>query len=164
MTTGEMIKYLLENQGKTQVQLSKYLSKATGKDVSPNTVNRWIPNDSNPDKKVYPPSRKFLPLIADFLKVSVDVLLCETGEYGSKIQMDWTKEKNQKWTAFENLLQSFGYEIENDSFHQDTNTIETPTEYLLKWDGEERYIKAVDLDLLLKKLEKHIKIEIEDYY
>lgn len=164
MTTGEMIKHLLEKQGKTQAQLSKFLSRETGKDVSPNTVNRWIPNDSNPEKKVYPPSRKYLLLIAEFLKVSVDVLLCETGEYGSEKQMDWIKEKNQKWTAFENLLQSFGYEIENDSYQKDTNTIGTPTEYILKWDDEERSIKAVDLDLLLKKMEKHIRIEIEEYY
>ena len=164
MTTGEMIKELLNSQDKTQAQLSRFLSEATGKYVSPNTVNRWIPNDNNPKKKVIPPKTKYLLLIADFFKVSVDVLLCETGEYGSEKHLQFVTAKMKKWEAFENLLKSFGYEIENNSYHEDTSTIETPTEYILRWDGEERFIKAVDLDSLLKKLEAHLRIEIENYY
>ena len=74
MTTGEKIKFLLEKNDLKQTDLAKYLSKRTKKEVSANTVNRWIPNE-NPNKKIYPPSQKYLSLIADYFNVSVDVLL-----------------------------------------------------------------------------------------
>lgn len=155
MTTGEIIKDLLHETGRKQAELARFLG------VSTNTVNRWIPTDK---KQGIEPSKENIKKIAEFFEVSTDIIIGEAGKYGSEEHLRFTEVKRKKWEAFENLLQSFGYEIENNSYHEDTNTIETPTEYVLKWCGEERYIKAVDLDSLLKKLEKHIRIELEEYY
>lgn len=74
MSIGETIKEQLQLRNRTQAQLARYLSKCTGGNVSLNTVNRWIPNEKNPNKKVYPPSWKFIPLIAHFLAIPIEEL------------------------------------------------------------------------------------------
>ena len=40
MTSGEMIRDLLKQTGKTQADLARFLK------VSPTTVNRWIPTEN----------------------------------------------------------------------------------------------------------------------
>lgn len=159
MTTGEIIKDLLQKTGKSQAELSRFLG------VSPNTVNRWIPTET---KQGGEPSEKNIKKIAEFFQVSTDIIKGDSGEYGSEKHMEFIEAKMKKWEAFEQLLNTFGYELKNDSYNEETNTVESPKEYTISWgngiDSEERFMKAVDLDCLLRKLEKHIRIEIEEYY
>lgn len=155
MTTGEIIKDLLHKTGRKQIELARFLG------VSSNTVNRWIPTAK---KQGIEPSGENIRKIAEFFDVSTDIITGVSGKYGSEEHKQFVHKKAEKWKAFECLLETFGYEIENDSYQEDTNSIEPPTEFILKWNGDERYIKAVDFDLLLKRMEKHIRIEIEDYY
>lgn len=79
-STGEIIKELLEKQGKKQTDLAKYLG------VSPNTVNRWIPNEK---REGIIPNQKTLVKIAWFFNVSTDILL-GTNENKHKTLQDYS--------------------------------------------------------------------------
>ena len=68
MTIGENIKKLLKEQRKTKADLARYLCTYYP------TVNSWIPNDKNPNKKCKVPRRKHLIGIAEFFGVPVEVL------------------------------------------------------------------------------------------
>lgn len=172
LTTGEMIKDLLEKKGKTQAQLSRYLSKCTGKEVSPNTVNRWIPNENNPDKKVIPPSGKYLPMIAEFFNVSVDIILGEAAEWDSKYHHMFCVKAFKHTEKYCEWLESLDYELQDNSAQEDEEghiTIETPTEMTIKWTDdngfqEERNMKYVEFDMLMKHMEKLQRLVFEDYY
>lgn len=163
MTTGEMIKELLEKKNKSQVDLANYLG------VQPNTVNRWIPTEK---KKGIEPSRKFLPMIADFFHVSIDVLMGNGGEWDSKYHHMYSAKAMKKSELFWNWLESLGYTLEDNATQTDAEgelVIDTPTEVSISWtddngNDEERVMKYVEFDFLMKRIEKHIKIEFEDYY
>ena len=66
VNVGKIIKELLDKHGKKQADLAKYLG------VSPNTVNRWIPNEKR-DGII--PNNNTLIKIAWFFNVSTDILL-----------------------------------------------------------------------------------------
>lgn len=172
MTTGEIIKDLLEKKGKTQAQLSRYLSKCTGEKVSANTVNRWIPNEKNTNKRVYPPSNKFLPIIAEFFNVSIDILLGEVGEWDSKYHQMFSTNSFKHTDKYCDWLESLGYEFEDTTprkNEEDNIIIDGASEITISWsDGngfkEERTLKAVDFDMMMKHMEKYQKLFLEDYY
>lgn len=157
MTTGEKIKYLLELKGLKQTNLAKYLSKRTKKEVSSITVNRWIPND-NPNKKIYPPSQKYLSLIADYFNVSVESLLDDDSLIDSWLKIPIpTTNAIQKLEAFMKLLEAYGYDVYgNDEAYISWNDSEGDT--------EERCMSGNDFSLFAQHIEKLIKLEIEDYY
>lgn len=158
MLVGEKIKFLLEKNDLKQTDLAKYLSKRTKKEVSANTVNRWIPNE-NPNKKIYPPSQKYLSLIADYFNVSVDSLLDDDSEIDSLFGITIPTTKSiEKSEAFMNLLKAYDY----DMCYGDT-------EVYIEWkdsegDTEERSMTSQNFVLFMRHIEKLIKLEIEDYY
>ncbi|MBQ3334951.1 MAG: helix-turn-helix transcriptional regulator [Eubacteriaceae bacterium] len=160
MTSGEMIRDLLKQTGKTQADLARFLK------VSPTTVNRWIPTEN---KKGIEPSKKNIKKIADFFQVSIDVITGDAGEIGSVGWLKFIQDKNKKRESFEFFLESLGYKIKNSGYNKNTNTIDIAKECEIEWynendDIESRTIKGLDFDIFLYKLEKHIKIEIENYY
>lgn len=166
MNTGEIIKELLNKQGKKQTDLAKYLG------VSPNTVNRWIPNDKRPGIVPHPHT---LLKIADFFHISTDILMGTTYELGSNQHLAFSISKMKKTEHFINWLESIGYTLEDDSFvptndddSEFIGTIDVPTQISISWNDEifheKRTMKYVEFDLLMKKIEKHIRIELENYY
>lgn len=159
MTTGEMIKDLLEKTGKKQADLARYLG------VNPNTVNLWMPKEN---KKAVEPSEKNLKKIAEFFQVPIDVLKGKAGEIDSIKWYKFSQVKERKFESFELFLESLGYEIEPSVFNKTTGTFDLSKEYKITWKDEDgtnfSIIKGIDFDIFLAKLEKHIKIEIENYY
>lgn len=171
MTTGEVIKDLLEKKKRTQADLARHLTKCTGKEVSTNTVNRWIPNESNPNKKVYPPSNKYLPMIAEFFNVSISILLGEAGKWDSKYHLMFCADSIKRTEKYCQWLESLGYSLDNDSSKCDENgntIIGAPDNITISWIEddyrEERTMKAVEFDMFMKHMEKLQRLEFEDYY
>lgn len=171
MTTGEMIKDLLEKKGFSQTDLARYLSKCSGKVVSTNTVNRWLPT-GNPNKKVYSPNKTYLPMIAEFFNVSVDIILGNAGEWDSNYHHMFCVDSYKHTDKYCAWLESLGYELEDNAAHETPDgeiIVETPTEMVIRWkdsDGfqEERHMKYVDFDMLMKHMEKYQRLFLEDYY
>lgn len=156
MNTGEIIKRLLEEQGKTQADLARYLG------VSNTTVNRWIPTKN---KEGDNPSKYHLIRIADFFDVPI---LYITGDYDYWNENDITRhlfENTRAETAWYKFLNALGYTIKDITDYSNvdlhSNTI-TPFSKMLRIQCGDEYrdINEKELSLLLKKCEKHLKLEL----
>ena len=99
MTTGEIIKRLLDDRNIKQSELARYLG------VPANTVNRWMPTENKAGSN---PSPYYLDKIANFFDVPIDYF---TGEYDYFSDSDITKhlyESGEKESAWRKLLELYG--------------------------------------------------------
>lgn len=156
MNTGEIIKRLLEEQGRKQADLARYLN------VSNNTVNRWMPTEK---KEGIKPSEYHLIRIADFFDVPISYI---TGDYDYWDENEVIRnlfESTRAETAWYKFLNALGYSIKDITDYSQVDikadTI-TPSSKMLRIQcgDESRDINEKELSLLLKKCEKHLKIEL----
>lgn len=141
MKTGDIIKYILKENGKTQADLARYLG------VSSNTVNRWIPTEG---KEGIQPSDYHLVKIADYFGIPVSGL---TGGYDDfDALLDHIGDASRREDAWISLLETMGYSFQN--FSKNPSSIITVKHY-----GHETNISYNELRVLFERLEEHIDVE-----
>lgn len=159
MKTGEIIKKLLEERGIKQVKLAEFL------DVSANTVNRWIPTEN---KEGIEPSEYNIIRIAEFFDVPVSYIKGDADYWDNSAVVEHLFESTNREKAWTQLLNYMGYSISDKSDYSSIDLSEESPNYqpfeklsCIKYKGKEKIVHTNALELLLKKMEKHIEIEID---
>ena len=159
MTTGEIIKRLLEERNVKQSELARYLG------VPANTVNRWMPTENKAGNN---PSPYFLGKIAEFFDIPVDYF---SGQYDYFNDADIAKhlfDTTQKETAWKNLFEAYGYTITDatDYSQAEKNLSEKSfpmpfvSEIMIQRGNDKRIMNRNEFILSLQKFEKHLRIEL----
>ena len=153
MTTGEIIKRLLEERNIKQSELARYLG------VSSNTVWRWIPSDKSVSKVVHEPDYYYKCRIADFFQVPVECITGEDDYWDGNLQP--MVDRWEKRVAWHKLLTLMGYVIEYGDDYAPLKPMEKTEDILITNGKIRKKIHHGEFNRLLDNFERHIELAIE---